>query len=480
MLKRGRVARAVIINEKQKPPITPPTLERYIRGKDVILIGPAGYLEGQGRGREFDKYDIVARIKWSEADGKDYGSRTDISYWYMVREKHLEFFKVGPLLSSGVKWVIPIRYKGSHVDRLRRLVGGRLNVATPPKDHYLRKIRARAFTPPTTGIEAIAHLLDQPLKSLTVVGMDFYVSGYSDQYREEVLNNFKTPDENLELRDACIATRALNEWPLGGNHKTRNLALYVGGINDPRLTLDKPMIDRIEQAQKVDLCDSTGGDISETSLLIPYKPDGGWRDQLFKWSVNRYKKVFPEFEICVGQTDDTPFNRARAINLAASKATKDRFCIVDIDTFFDRSVLDGFKVKTYAKVDQGHSYGLTEQTTKELLEQKAPVDTRGRILEPMVNNFFCLINRYHYEAINGFDESFSGWGCEDNAFYRSLQVYFGEHEIMDGWVYHLWHPVNPERGVYSKPNRSRYNKLYRRAESRKDIERVRREQFNRK
>lgn len=56
----------------------------YVRGKRIIMVGPAPYLEGQKMGKEIDSYDIVVRINHgillSKNNPEDYGSRTDVLY----------------------------------------------------------------------------------------------------------------------------------------------------------------------------------------------------------------------------------------------------------------------------------------------------------------------------------------------------------------------------------------------------------------
>ncbi|MED4972126.1 glycosyltransferase family 2 protein [Geobacillus kaustophilus NBRC 102445] len=75
------------------------------------------------------------------------------------------------------------------------------------------------------------------------------------------------------------------------------------------------------------------------SILIPYKPDNGIRDINFNWIKTFYEMMIPEAEICVVVSTDEPFNRARAINLAAKQATRDIFLIVDGDIFCDPEVM---------------------------------------------------------------------------------------------------------------------------------------------
>jgi glycosyltransferase involved in cell wall biosynthesis len=52
------------------------------------------------------------------------------------------------------------------------------------------------------------------------------------------------------------------------------------------------------------------------------------------------------------------------------------------------------------------------------------------------------IFRSDYERVNGYDENFQGWGCEDDDLRLRLRAAgIGIHSILDRtWTFHLWHP----------------------------------------
>ena len=55
-----------------------PKLEEFLKDKRVAFVGPAPYLNGQGKGSLIDSYDVVVRIQHGIPNIQDYGSRTDI------------------------------------------------------------------------------------------------------------------------------------------------------------------------------------------------------------------------------------------------------------------------------------------------------------------------------------------------------------------------------------------------------------------
>ncbi len=62
-----------------------------------------------------------------------------------------------------------------------------------------------------------------------------------------------------------------------------------------------------------------------------------------------------------------------------------------------------------------------------------------------------------FRAIGGFDESYDGWGCEDDDIFQRMRAYGC------GWAclapiakcWHLWHPTVPKKDDHEPPNRRR-------------------------
>jgi GT2 family glycosyltransferase len=71
----------------------------------------------------------------------------------------------------------------------------------------------------------------------------------------------------------------------------------------------------------------------------------------------------------------------------------------------------------------------------------------GRPTKPALRGGDFLIAREDYARVNGFDENFCGWGCEDDDFgLRLLAAGVRLKWILNRtWVYHLWHPPTPSR-----------------------------------
>jgi GT2 family glycosyltransferase len=71
----------------------------------------------------------------------------------------------------------------------------------------------------------------------------------------------------------------------------------------------------------------------------------------------------------------------------------------------------------------------------------------GHATKPAFRGGNFALARVDFERVNGFDENFLGWGCEDDDFGRRLRA-AGVRMISvlsRTWVYHLWHPPTPTR-----------------------------------
>jgi GT2 family glycosyltransferase len=203
----------------------------------------------------------------------------------------------------------------------------------------------------------------------------------------------------------------------------------------------------------------------ELSVLIPYKPDNGSRDEAFRWVSSFYQTYMPFAEVCLGSSKSENFSRSQAINDAAKKAATDLFLIADNDIFYDPSLILEAKEKLkkhawvipYKKVHDIH-----EESTRELLKTDpvwplvTPVQSTVRPYKP--KGGLTLVPRKHFEAVNGFDERFIGWGGEDDAFAYAMNTLCGKPYRLKKEVYHLWHPNSRENG---NPNYKNNYKLFR-------------------
>lgn len=179
------------------------------------------------------------------------------------------------------------------------------------------------------------------------------------------------------------------------------------------------------------------------SILIPFKTDDGHRESCFDWLLAYYESICPEAEIVVGTADEC--NRSKMRNDAASNATTDIFIFINADGLVKRETI----LKAVECVKAGHSLVqpravryLTERTTKRIIQSPFEFPRLGKSdfikHEVLIGEFFA-VSRQTFKKIRGWDESFTGWGGEDDAFKCAIRALVGPFKILDDTVYHLWH-----------------------------------------
>ena len=211
---------------------------QYLENKNVVIVGPAPYMEGSNYGEVINNYDIVVRINKSvpipEELKCDIGNRTDILYNCL--EPHPDS---GGIVDSkmwksqGVKWIsspyppIPpfvndiVRFQNNNTENIP------FNIFD---GEYYNEIATSLKTRPNSGILAMADLLCYNIKTLRVLGFTLYKGGYYQQYR---------PWDEEKVFD--IIKR-------GGNHHQDRQAPFIASIikDDSRVIVDEHLINAIK------------------------------------------------------------------------------------------------------------------------------------------------------------------------------------------------------------------------------------------
>jgi len=98
---------------------------------------------------------------------------------------------------------------------------------------------------------------------------------------------------------------------------------------------------------------------------------------------------------------------------------------------------------------------------------------RKHPVKPKLMGFNIAIFRRDLEAVNGFDEEYVGWGCEDDDFAARLRMTGRTVRTAVGYTqaYHMWHPIDPSNpGVWNQgPNVERLLHGVRRIRCRKGL-----------
>lgn len=188
--------------------------------------------------------------------------------------------------------------------------------------------------------------------------------------------------------------------------------------------------------------------VGPARFLVPWRPDGEYRDRLWAFCRSYWEAACPDIEI---HTADQPgtFSRAASINRAA-RGDWDVAVILDADV-----VSDGEQV--YAAIERAlatqrltlaftHYAGLAPHMTNRVIDgYEGSRDHGVRYRSEQHESSIVAVPRALFDRVGGFDERFVGWGQEDVAFAMACRVLGGELERVAGTVWHLWHPRSPER-----------------------------------
>jgi hypothetical protein len=208
-----------------------------------------------------------------------------------------------------------------------------------------------------------------------------------------------------------------------------------------------------------------------TVVLVPYRADNGHRDRLWQHLRTQF---WPHFgwPVCVGEDPgEGRFNRSAALNAAASQQPWDVAIVADSDTWVPPPQLEQ---ATKLAVKSGRLVSaltgvieLDPDCTEAVLSNRFSETTLSvgtvRTGELATQSSMLVVTRELWDNIGGFDPKFTGWGGEDNAFWRAAAILAGEPMRVPGYAFHLWHePAAPDHWKRSDPgyrnNVARWNR----------------------
>jgi hypothetical protein len=175
-----------------------PSLAEFLKNKTVALVGPAESLAGAQYGGEIDAFDVVVRLKFAESGlAADMGRRTDIIYFTPYQDA-ASFAEQLMTTHRGARLLVSTYpYIKRHKKFLKEFA--RLNL--PVKIKFVSKLHRKFLLmnmvgKPYTGITALFHLLTYPIARLKIFGIDFYTTGYRDEYIAKVVGPINKVQKN--------------------------------------------------------------------------------------------------------------------------------------------------------------------------------------------------------------------------------------------------------------------------------------------
>ena len=194
-------------------------------------------------------------------------------------------------------------------------------------------------------------------------------------------------------------------------------------------------------------------------VLVAWRPGNPWRNE--NWlHVEAFwrRSTYPIFAAGAAQTGT--FNRGAARNEAARNAGDwDVAILADADTLpeieFVSAAVELAASEQRAVLPYRHFVRLRPRETQDVTRREGPLPRRITEWPPQPPVGGCLIvPRRLWDETNGYDERFLTWGYEDTALWAAL----GGASRVDGFLWHLWHPVEPASAILH-PSRLRNRDL---------------------
>ena len=215
-----------------------------LKDKKVIVVGPSPSLEGSGKGKEIDGYDIVVRVNKGfpieEGFESDLGSRTDIHYHCLHTSPECcgnifyeEMKNKNVLVSCPYpKYVRPFYSDVTSFEKENKKWN--LSFHCADTDYYIG-VAKMLGTRPNSGTMAIMDLLCYDLKELHITGFTWFRDGWRKSYKKLSDDKFKKVSDEVKSE-------------FNGNHKQKPQEDLVREIylNDNRVSIDNIMKEILE------------------------------------------------------------------------------------------------------------------------------------------------------------------------------------------------------------------------------------------
>jgi hypothetical protein len=218
-------------------------------------------------------------------------------------------------------------------------------------------------------------------------------------------------------------------------------------------------------------------------VLIPWRSDGGHRQKIWDYLQSHYWAHLPQYRIVEGACGEGAFNRAQAVNDAASKAGDWTVAVIaDADTWVpahnlaaavDKTVSTGKLTAAFDTVIE-----LTEKCTDTILAEQptytlADLDVRNMRTVRLARSSMLTVTHDLWTRTGGMDEKFVEWGGEDEAFWFACKAIAREPNRVPGPAWHLYHTPASNRDTPQYQANLRRWQRYSRARNAQQLQHIR-------
>ena len=184
-----------------------------------------------------------------------------------------------------------------------------------------------------------------------------------------------------------------------------------------------------------------------TVICVAWRGGDLDRERAWAWLRPRYTKLgWPIYEADSG---DEPFSRAKSRNLAAREAGEwDVAVMLDADCMSENGPLHRAvdEVRDAPAVILPHDVyiPLNAGRTALLYQDEWHIRPNALYTPRHAPGGIVVVNRHAWDLLGGYDESFVGWGGEDNDLLTRAYALHLPVIRLHGTITHLWHtPADP-------------------------------------
>ncbi len=189
----------------------------------------------------------------------------------------------------------------------------------------------------------------------------------------------------------------------------------------------------------------------KVAILVPRRAGIADRDATWGWVRQWWRDRHPDWPVVEGHHDIGPFNRSAAVNRAAGAAGDwDVAVIIDADVLCDPDRVRQGVEKAIATGRMILPFDVRKDLNQ-IGSQRVMAGERGSWARYIRQTYtdMCsgvvIVTRKLWDEVHGFDETFVGWGFEDNAFAAACETFAGAPLVkMPGELWHLYHATAKE------------------------------------
>lgn len=176
-------------------------------------------------------------------------------------------------------------------------------------------------------------------------------------------------------------------------------------------------------------------------VVLPFRSDDPDRLDACEWVHNWYRRTFPDWPVTVADSTGG-WSKPRALNQTIDGIDCDMLVVADADVFIDPARLARAVRQAGWCVPHHQTIRLDRDATQTVYAggQPDPARTVKKPYRSVAGGGMFTISRDGWDAAGGFDERFTGWGCEDQAFAVAADRLHRPHVRLRGPLWHLYHP----------------------------------------